>query len=133
MLRRITRSPYRTNSSTVLTMDSIIEYGAQVKCRDCYTMIPVDPDTDHAPVLRRRCPECIRRAHRPRAQRRAAQRQSAGVTTTPTSASSLRTRLHSKSPPTTGTTPYCAASIGWRNDAEADAGTARHITKEIPY
>src|SRR5579859_4828146 len=100
-------------------MDSIVEYGAQVKCRDCYTMIPVDPDTDDAPVPRRRCPECIQRAHRPRAQRRAAQRQSAGGTTTPTSASSLRTRLHSKSPPTTGTTPCCAASIGGRdNDAD---------------
>jgi hypothetical protein len=41
-------------------------------------------------------------------------------------------RLHSKSPPTTGTTPCCTGSIGWRNDAEADAGTARRTTKETP-
>ena len=52
---------------------------------------PVDPDTDDASIPRRRCPECIRRANLPRAQRRTAQHQSAGVTTTPTSTSSLRT------------------------------------------
>jgi hypothetical protein len=41
-------------------MDSIVDYGAQVKCRDCYTMIPVDRDTDDAPVTRRRCPSAFK-------------------------------------------------------------------------
>jgi hypothetical protein len=54
-------------------------------------MIMVDPDTDNVTVPRRTCPECIRRANLPRAQRRAVQRQLASVITTRTAASSRRT------------------------------------------
>ena len=59
-------------------------------------MVTVDPGADDASVPRRKCPECIQRANQPRARRRAAQRQSSGVTTTPTSASSLRTAAELK-------------------------------------
>jgi hypothetical protein len=85
------RSTHRTSSSTARIIDSTVEYDAQVKCRDCYTMIMIDPDTDNVTVPWRTCPECIRRANLPRAQRRAAQRQLASVITTRTAASSRRT------------------------------------------
>jgi len=77
-------------------MDSSLEYGAQVKCRDCYTVIPIDTGTDSASVPRRRCPECLHRSHLPRAQRRAAQYKSANSQKTHTSASSLRTVVEMK-------------------------------------
>src|SRR5271170_6234270 len=77
-------------------MDSSLEYEAQVKCRDCYTMISIDPGTDSASVPQRGCPECPRRSHLPRAQRRAAQRESASSRETCTSASPLRTVVEMK-------------------------------------
>ena len=70
-------------------MDPSLEYGAQVKCRDCYTMIPTDPGTDSASVLRRERPECLHRSYLPRVQRRAAQHESASSRETHTSASPL--------------------------------------------
>jgi hypothetical protein len=59
-------------------------------------MIPIGPGTNSASVPQRWRPECLRRSYLPRAQRRAAKRESASSRETRTSVSLLRTAAEMK-------------------------------------